>query len=267
MPPEPGLKIHTNTEKTRRIRKVVLELLLANHDRECTTCSKSGNCELQQYAQEYGITDIRFAKKKEEDYLPIDDSNPSIVRDPNKCILCGACVRACSEFQGHSVLGFANRGSKTVVQPMAGKALSSVDCVFCGQCQAVCPTGALTIKTDIEDFKFSCLEVPVLAQYYILPSLCIEAGPTFVTTLSSSPDEIFIPNFEETSTSITDLTIKTGEIKAFDVMLSAGVGYKHRSGFTANARYNLGMSELAGNFAGKVSTISVSIGWLFKVVK
>ena len=124
-----------------------------------------------------------------------------------------------------------------------------------------------SIKTDIEDLNFSCLEVPVLAQYYISPSFCIEVGPTFVTTLSSSPDEIFIPNFEETSTSITDLTIKTGEIKAFDVMLSAGVGYKHRSGFTANARYNLGMSELAGNFAGKVSTISVSIGWLFKVVK
>lgn len=150
MPPEPGLKIHTNTEKTRRIRKIVLELLLANHDRECTTCDKSGKCELQQYAQEYGIKDIRFAKKKPQEYLPIDNSNPSIVRDPNKCILCGACVRACSEFQGHSVLGFANRGSKTVVQPMAGKALGSVDCVFCGQCQAVCPTGALTIKSDID---------------------------------------------------------------------------------------------------------------------
>lgn len=150
MPPEPGLKIHTNTEKTRRIRKIVLELLLANHDRECTTCDKSGKCELQQYAQEYGIKDIRFAKKKPQEYLPIDNGNPSIVRDPNKCILCGACVRACAEFQGHSVLGFANRGSKTVVQPMAGKTLGSVDCVFCGQCQAVCPTGALTIKTDID---------------------------------------------------------------------------------------------------------------------
>lgn len=150
MPPEPGLKIHTNTEKTRRIRKIVLELLLANHDRECTTCDKSGKCELQQYAQEYGIKDIRFAKKKPQEYLPIDDGNPSIVRDPNKCILCGACVRACAEFQGHSVLGFANRGSKTLVQPMAGKTLGSVDCVFCGQCQAVCPTGALTIKTDID---------------------------------------------------------------------------------------------------------------------
>lgn len=124
-----------------------------------------------------------------------------------------------------------------------------------------------TIKTDFEDLKFNCLEVPVLAQYYILPSLCIEAGPTFVTTLSSSPDEIFIQRFEDTPTSITDLTIKTGEIKAFDVMLSAGVGYKHKSGFTASARYNLGMSELAGNFTGKVSTVSVSIGWLFNVVK
>ena len=124
-----------------------------------------------------------------------------------------------------------------------------------------------TIKTDIEDLKFSCLEVPVLVQYYITPSLCVEAGPTLVTTLSSSPDKIFIQNFEETSTSITDLTVKTGEIKAFDVMLSAGVGYKHKSGFTASARYNLGMSELAGNFAGKVSTVSVSIGWFFNVVK
>lgn len=150
MPPENGLKIHLNTEKTRRIRKTVLELLLANHDRSCLTCDKSGNCELQQYAEEYGIKSIRFPDKKFEDYLPVDVSSPSLVRDPNKCILCGACVRACSEFQGHAVLGFANRGSKTVVQPMAGKPLGQVDCVSCGQCAAVCPTGALTIKDDTD---------------------------------------------------------------------------------------------------------------------
>ena len=150
MPPENGLKVHLNTARTRRIRKTVLELLLANHDRKCLTCERSGNCELQQYAQEYGITDIRFPDKALEDYLPVDDSSPSLVRDPNKCILCGACVRACSEFQGHSVLGFANRGSKTLVQPMNGRPLGQVDCVNCGQCAAVCPTGALSIKNETD---------------------------------------------------------------------------------------------------------------------
>lgn len=150
MPPEAGLRVHLNTEKTRRIRKTVLELLLANHDKSCLTCDKSGDCDLQKYAEEYGIKQIRYPDKDLDDYLPIDDSSPSIVRDPNKCILCGACVRACTEFQGHSVLGFANRGSKTLVQPMNGRPLGQVDCVNCGQCTAVCPTGALTIKSDVE---------------------------------------------------------------------------------------------------------------------
>ena len=147
MPPEAGIKVKLNTEKTRRIRKTVLQLLLANHDRKCLTCERSGNCELQQYAEEYGITDIPYAEK--DDFLPVDSSSPSIVRDPNKCILCGACVRACHEYQ-HSVLGFANRGSKTLVQPMNGKPLATSECVNCGQCAAVCPTGALTIKSDID---------------------------------------------------------------------------------------------------------------------
>ena len=151
MPPEAGIKVSTNSARVRKIRKTVLELLLANHDRECTTCEKSGNCDLQKYSEEYGIRKIRFPKLKADKMREIDDCNPSIKRDPNKCILCGACVRACQEFQGHAVLGFANRGSKTVVQPLAGKHLSEVDCVFCGQCQAVCPTGALTIKNDTEE--------------------------------------------------------------------------------------------------------------------
>ena len=177
MPPEVGLKIHLNTEKTRRIRKTVLELLLANHDRKCLTCEKSGDCELQKYAEEYGITKIRYAGK--EDYLPIDDSSPSIVRDPNKCILCGACVRACTEFQGHSVLGFANRGSKTVVQPMNGRPMGQVDCVNCGQCAAVCPTGALTIHSCIDEVwaKITNPEKKVIA--HIAPSVRVALGEMF----------------------------------------------------------------------------------------
>jgi len=150
MPPETGIKVHLNTEATRRIRKTVLELLLANHDRKCLTCERSGNCELQKYAEEYGIKNIRFPDKAPDSYLPVDESSPALVRDPNKCILCGACVRACTEFQGHSVLGFANRGSKTLVQPMNGRPLAEVDCVNCGQCAAVCPTGALSIKNDTD---------------------------------------------------------------------------------------------------------------------
>lgn len=177
MPPEPGLKIETNTARTRRIRKTVLELILANHDRECTTCEKSGNCELQKYSDEYGIRNIKYAQK--EEFLPIDDSNPSLVRDPNKCILCGACVRACTEHQGHSVLGFTNRGSKTQVQPLAGKNLNEVDCVFCGQCRAVCPTGALTVKSDIENVwkEITNPQKKVVAQ--IAPAVRVALGEMF----------------------------------------------------------------------------------------
>lgn len=179
MPPEAGLKVHLNTEKTRRIRKTVLELILANHDRECTTCEKSGSCELQKYCEDYGIRSIKFPTIQKEDFLPIDSSNPSLVRDPNKCILCGACVRACKEFQGHAILGFANRGSKTVVQPMAGRDLAQTDCVYCGQCAAVCPTGALTIVNDVDNVwkEVNNKDKKVVAQ--IAPSIRVALGEMF----------------------------------------------------------------------------------------
>ncbi len=179
MPPEPGLKISLNTEKTRRIRKTVLELLLASHDRECLTCERSGTCELQKYSEEYGIKNIRYPSKGKEEYLPVDESNPAIVRDPNKCILCGACVRACDEFQGHSVLGFANRGSKTVVAPLAGRELGCVDCVYCGQCAAVCPTGALTIKSDIERVWDEITNPNKKVVVHMAPSVRVAIGEMF----------------------------------------------------------------------------------------
>lgn len=179
MPPEKGINVHLNTEKTRRIRKTVLELLLANHDRECTTCEKSGHCELQKYSEEYGVRNIKYPTLQKEDFAKLDTSNPSLVRDPNKCILCGACVRACTEFQGHSVLGFANRGSKSVVQPMAGRDLNKTDCIFCGQCQAVCPTGALTIVSDVDAVWKEVVnrDKKVVAQ--IAPSIRVALGELF----------------------------------------------------------------------------------------
>lgn len=179
MPPEAGIKVKLNSDRVRRIRKTVLELLLANHDRECTTCDKSGNCDLQRYSEEYGVRNIKYHKLTEAEMKEIDDKNPSLKRDPNKCILCGACVRACKEFQGHGVLGFANRGSNTVVQPMNGRLLASVDCVFCGQCQAVCPTGALTIKSDVEAVwdQINNKEKKVVVQ--IAPSVRVAIGEMF----------------------------------------------------------------------------------------
>ena len=176
MPPEAGIKVKLNTEKTRRIRKTVLQLLLANHDRKCLTCERSGDCELQQYAEEYGITDIPYAEK--DDFLPVDSSSPAIVRDANKCILCGACVRACSEYQ-HSVLGFANRGSKTLVQPMNGKPLAESECINCGQCAAVCPTGALTINSQVEAVwkEITNPEKKVVVQF--APSVRVAIGEMF----------------------------------------------------------------------------------------
>lgn len=148
-PPKEGMEIWTNTDKLKKHRKMILELLLANHDRDCTTCEKSGRCKLQEIALKVGVKKIRFGQEKKK--MPIDDLGPSIIRNPNKCILCGDCVRACQEIQGVGVLDFAYRGSNLQVTTAFNKALHEVDCVNCGQCRVVCPTGALMIKKDIEN--------------------------------------------------------------------------------------------------------------------
>lgn len=139
-----GMVIRTNTTEIREARRTILELIIANHDIDCLTCQKMGNCELAQYAYEYGVKkDIFEGEKREYD---IDDSNPFILRDLNKCILCGKCVRACSEVQVNNVLSYANRGFESRVGPAFNLPYSESECVFCGTCLAVCPVGALTEK-------------------------------------------------------------------------------------------------------------------------
>ncbi|EKE04167.1 MAG: hypothetical protein ACD_20C00099G0012 [uncultured bacterium] len=177
VPPEPGLKIRVNTERTRRVRKISLELILANHNSECTTCEKSSSCELQDLTQKMGIKNVRFGKREIE--LPIDDENPSIVRDPNKCILCGDCVRMCKEVQGQNVLDFSNRGSHTVVAPAYGKSLCDVDCVYCGQCVSVCPTGALTIKSEIDNTWNAIFDEKKFVIAQIAPAVRVALGEAF----------------------------------------------------------------------------------------
>jgi NADH-quinone oxidoreductase subunit G len=176
-PPEAGMKVRTSTEEVRQIRKVALELVLANHDRECTTCMKSTNCKLQDLSKRLGVNKVRF--RSIQKLVPLDESSTSIVRNPNKCILCGDCVRMCAEVQGIGAIDFAHRGHDVVVQPAFGKDLESVECVLCGQCARVCPTGALTPKSEIEAV-WKALHDPkkyVVAQ--IAPAVRVALGEAF----------------------------------------------------------------------------------------
>ncbi|MCL2335184.1 MAG: [FeFe] hydrogenase, group A [Endomicrobia bacterium] len=146
-PPESGMKIKTNNDQIREMRKIIVELLLANHDKDCTTCHKSETCQLQTLARRLGVDTIRFKSilKKE----PRDLSTHALVRDPNKCVLCGDCVRFCEEIQSVGAIDFANRGPKAAVCPSFGKDLDDSECVYCGQCARVCPTGAITPKSEV----------------------------------------------------------------------------------------------------------------------
>ncbi|MFZ7103910.1 MAG: [FeFe] hydrogenase, group A [Peptococcaceae bacterium] len=144
--PKDGLEIYTNTPKLQKHRRMILELLLANHHRDCTLCEKNGKCKLQELAVRFGIKTVRFNGTQAK--LPVDDSSKSIVKDPNKCILCGDCVRMCSEVQSVGAIDFAYRGSKIQVSTAFNKQLCDVDCVNCGQCAAICPTGALVVKNE-----------------------------------------------------------------------------------------------------------------------
>ncbi|MDR3256914.1 MAG: [FeFe] hydrogenase, group A [Endomicrobium sp.] len=146
-PPETGMEIKTNTEQIIEMRKIIVELLLANHDRECTTCAKSESCKLQTLARRLGINELRFKNVMHKESK--DVSTYSLVREPSKCVLCGDCVRFCDEIQSVGALGFVGRGSKSVVCPSFGKVLASSECVYCGQCARVCPTGAIVPKSEV----------------------------------------------------------------------------------------------------------------------
>ena len=175
--PRDGMIIYTNTPRLMRYRKLILELLLAAHCRDCTTCIKSGECHLQELAHRMGVHEIRFENVRE--IQPIDTSSHAIIRDPNKCILCGDCVRMCDNVQNINAIDFAYRGTEAQVIPAFNKKIAETDCVGCGQCRVVCPTGAISIHTNIDEVWEALADknTKVIAQ--IAPAVRVAIGDHF----------------------------------------------------------------------------------------
>ncbi|MBN2174442.1 MAG: iron hydrogenase small subunit [Bacteroidales bacterium] len=152
-PVEEGMKVKTHTTRVIEARKMIVELLLSNHPDDCLYCVRNGNCTLQDLAVEHHVTERRVSGVKNN--FNKDLSSPSITRDPDKCILCGRCVRVCEEVMGVSAIDYINRGSKTLIGTSFNKGLNTSSCVNCGQCIMVCPTGALSEKCHLNEIQMA----------------------------------------------------------------------------------------------------------------
>lgn len=176
-PPRNKMIIKTNTPKLHQHRKMILELLLAAHCRDCTVCEKNGKCRLQELAHRFGLKDIRFKNTSEE--APLDTSSKAIVREPSKCILCGDCVRMCNEIQNVGAIDFAHRGANMVVTPAFGRDLADTNCVNCGQCAAVCPTGAIIVKSNLKDVWKALYDDSKRVVVQVAPAVRVALGEEF----------------------------------------------------------------------------------------
>ena len=145
-----GMEVWTNTSRVREARKLNVELLLANHPKDCFTCERSQNCDLRELASELGVREVEFSRTRTE-WLPIDNTSLSLVRDPNKCVLCRRCVNVCAKVQSVYAIDIVGRGSDSMVSTFLDEGLGNVECVNCGQCLLVCPTGAITERSEIPD--------------------------------------------------------------------------------------------------------------------
>ncbi len=146
-PVNEGMEVKISTPQATEARRASVELLLSNHNKNCQQCDKNGKCELLHVANIVGAREGRYEGVKTP--VTVDEISPSIVRDTSKCILCGRCVARCQNAHGMGILGFENRGFKTIVAPAENRSFVNSPCIMCGQCVSVCPTGALTEKSEI----------------------------------------------------------------------------------------------------------------------
>ena len=177
MQPRDGMRIRTNTGRLLKHRRMILELMLASHNCECTTCEKSGACHLQELALQFGVRRVRFKDNREVSGL--DDSSPAVVRDPSKCILCGDCVRVCEETIGMGIIDFAKRGYNMQVMPAFDRKLAETKCISCGQCSAVCPTGAITVYNQIGPAWRAIHDPTKRVVMQIAPAVRVAVGEAF----------------------------------------------------------------------------------------
>ncbi len=172
---EPGMVIHTNSQKVRKARKMIVELLLSEHIADCPTCEKSNDCELLKLAYELGVTEVRFSPSQNLN-KPLDASSLSLVRDPNKCILCGRCVRVCSEVQRVEAIKFVGRNVDLRVAALMDKGLGNIQCTNCGQCLQACPVKAIYEKTVINQVWQTLDDSTKHVVVQIAPSVRVSLG-------------------------------------------------------------------------------------------
>lgn len=176
-PVEEGMKIQTNSPRVVESRKVIVELLLSNHPDDCLYCVRNGKCTLQDLAGEHNVVERRISGKKNDHHK--DLSSLSIVRDPDKCILCGRCVRVCEEVMDVSAIDYINRGSRSVIGTAFNKGLNVSSCVNCGQCILVCPTGALSEKPHINEVQMALNDKDKMVIVQYAPAVTVSIAEEF----------------------------------------------------------------------------------------
>jgi len=172
-----NMVVTTTSKQLLSARKMLVELLLAAHDQQCTTCPASNDCKLQRVAKDLGVTKVRFQQGDRANTF--DDSSTAIVRDTSKCILCGNCVRQCKEVQDVGALDFAFRGSNSKVLTEFNREMGGTDCVNCGQCVKVCPVGALTVKPQIEVVIDALADKNKIVVVQVAPAVRVAMGEYF----------------------------------------------------------------------------------------